>query len=124
VQVYYDELSQNKNVKIQCGNEFDKAQFCFGLKRKQKRKFALKMVLGKVMRKNKYLVYGLVAVLVLNMLCSETNAKLLFCKNCRTAEPASDSTTINTGNILTAPTKCPPGRVPDRKNVCRKLVFN
>lgn len=89
------------------------------------------MVLKKEMRINKYLVYGLVAVLVLNMLYGESSAKLLFCKNCRVTRSTTDpsvttleSTSVNTANILTAPTKCRPGQVPDRKNFCRKLVYN
>lgn len=90
------------------------------------------MVLVKDMTKNRNLVYALVAVLVLNMLFGVTSAKLLFCKNCRatrsTADPSMstspESTTVNSANILTAPTKCRPGQVPDRKNVCRRLVYN
>lgn len=83
------------------------------------------------MQKNKCLIYGLLAVLVLNMLCADTSAKILFCKNCRatrsTADPSVstvENTTINTGNIIRAPIKCRAGTVPDRKGTCRKLVSN
>lgn len=83
------------------------------------------------MRKNRCLIYGLLAVLVLNMFCADTNAKILFCKNCRatrsTADPSAstiENTTINTGNIIRAPIKCRVGTVPDRKGTCRKLVSN
>lgn len=82
------------------------------------------------MIKNRCLIFGLLAMLALNMLFGEASGKILFCKNCRTTRSASDPgaspnhTTVHTGNIINAPLKCKPGQVLDRKNVCRKLVFN
>lgn len=76
----------------------------------------------------KYFVYGLFAILLLTPLCLESNAKILFCKNCRTTRNHRDTgttnTTVDTAYILDAPSKCRTGYVPDRRGNCRKLVFN
>lgn len=89
------------------------------------------MVQTRTISANSFLIYLLIAVFVLNMLHGEANGKLLFCKGCRSTRSTSDPVTIapntsqvNTGAILNAPVKCRPGQVPDKRNICRKLVFN
>lgn len=88
------------------------------------------MVIARDKSSHRYLVCGLVAIVVLCLLSSEANGKLLYCRNCKTPRSLSDAATSslpnNTvqGNIINAPLKCRPGFVPDKRGNCRKLVYN
>lgn len=85
------------------------------------------------MTRNRWLICGLVALLLLSMLHIEASGKLIFCKNCRTTRaladplkhsPNTSEIIINTGNIINAPSKCKPGYVPDKRNICRRVVYS
>jgi hypothetical protein len=79
---------------------------------------------------NKFFIFGLVLLLLLNYSVDSVDGKLIFCGNCRPtrnaifANPQPNDTTVKEGNILAAPNKCKPGLVLDKRNNCRKLVFN
>lgn len=80
--------------------------------------------------RNKYLLYGLISLLVLIMLCDDSSSKIVFCKHCRTtrgiiSEPDPNSTNnVDRGTIINVPVKCKPGLVPDKRNICRRVVYN
>jgi hypothetical protein len=77
---------------------------------------------------SKYLIYSLIAMLVLTTLHAEVSGKIVFCKNCRklqsNPEPTPSPEDIAQGNIINAPSKCKPGMSPDKRKICRKIVYN
>jgi hypothetical protein len=81
-----------------------------------------------------YFMRGLIVMMVLSACVVSGEGKLIFCRACRstrgiihnhqaTTEP-NESTSVHTAHIINAPSKCKPGMVLDKRNICRKLVFN
>ena len=90
------------------------------------------MVLSVDTPRSKYLIYGFIALLILNLLCVDdvSGKKMLFCRNCRltrsTVDPSavSTATDIAQAHIINAPRKCKAGFVVDTRNNCRRVVFS
>lgn len=53
----------------------------------------------------------------------QTEATLIYCKNCKSHLGVPTPPTIATSNIISAPTFCKKGYQLDRTNKCRKIVF-
>ena len=79
-----------------------------------------------VTARGRYLICGLVVLLTLSLLVGKSSGTRVVFVN-RMARSVHETSNINntyTGNIISAPSKCKPGFMLDKRNNCRRLVFN